>query len=238
MSWPAPHCWRRSSPAPMRRPGAGMAETVERVERTCKGAGPLGEVRPDGDQPLPRPGAGGQRPVPPEAAREDALEYQKPEERLFVTDGKTLWAYSPWRSRSSSRRSRRPSPPGPHLVPGGGLQPRAQSSTSRRWSTPDRGSGAAILDLKPSDRKRHCPGSAGGVAENPHHREDHALRLVRQHHRGGLLQSQAQRRSSDAQFTFAPPAGVRSSRPDEIGAGHRAKRTGHRARGTGIGARV
>src|SRR5512147_1895262 len=74
---------------------AALAETVQRVERTCKGMQDLsakfiqtatnrslGQVQEaSGLFLLKRPG-------------KMRWEYQKPDERLFVTDGKTLWAYS------------------------------------------------------------------------------------------------------------------------------------------------
>jgi outer membrane lipoprotein carrier protein len=189
----------------------GVAEVVGRVERTCKGVQDLsakfvqtatnrslGQVQEaSGLFLLKRPG-------------KMRWEYQKPDERLFVTDGKTLWAYSPLEKQvmvqelTQAFTSRTPV-----SFLAGDCDLAREFDVSAVEHAGTRGSGAAILDLKP---KRPEGGIARVLLEvslksyaiekttlfdsygNTTVVAFSALKL-----NGGL---------GDAQFTFTPPAGV------------------------------
>jgi outer membrane lipoprotein carrier protein len=195
---------------------AGLAETVGRVERTCKGVQDLsakfvqtatnrslGQVQEaSGLFLLKRPG-------------KMRWEYQKPDERLFVTDGKTLWAYSPPEKQvivqevTQAFTSRTPV-----SFLAGDCDLGREFDVSAVDHAGTRGSGVAILDLKP---KRPEGGIARVLLEvslkaytiekttlfdtygNTTAVAFSALKL-----NGGL---------SDAQFTFVPPAGVKVVTP-------------------------
>jgi outer membrane lipoprotein carrier protein len=190
---------------------AALAEIVERVEATCKGVQDLsasfvqtatnralGQVQEaSGRFLLKRPG-------------KMRWEYRKPEERLFVTDGKTLWAYSPLEkqvivqeiTRAFTSRT-------PVSFLAGDCNLGREFDVSRVEHAGTRGSGTAILDLKP---KR----AEGGIAR--------VLLEV------SLTQFTIEKTTlfdaygnttvvafsgltlnggvSDAQFSFTPPAGV------------------------------
>ncbi len=195
---------------------AGLADTVGRVERTCKGVQDLsakfvqtatnrslGQVQEaSGLFLLKRPG-------------KMRWEYQKPDERLFVTDGKTLWAYSPLEKQvivqavTQAFTSRTPI-----SFLAGDCDLGREFDVSAVEHAGTRGSGVAILDLKP---KRPEGGIARVLLEvslktytiekttlfdsygNTTAVAFSALKL-----NGGL---------GDGQFTFVPPAGVKVITP-------------------------
>ena len=190
---------------------AGVTEVVGRVERTCKGMQDLsakfvqtatnrslGQVQEaSGLFLLKRPG-------------KMRWEYQKPDERLFVTDGKTLWAYSPLEKQvmvqelTQAFTSRTPVS---FLAGDCDLAREFEVSAVEHAGT--RGSGAAILDLKP---KRPEGGIARVLLEVSlksytiekttlfdSYGNTTAVAFSGLKLNGGL---------GDAQFTFTPPAGV------------------------------
>ena len=190
---------------------AGLAEIVEHVERTCKGVQDLsakfvqtatnrslGQVQEaSGLFLLKRPG-------------KMRWEYQKPEERLFVTDGKTLWAYSPLEKQvivqeiSQAFTSRTPV-----SFLAGDCELAREFDVSAVEHAGTRGAGVAILDLKP---KRPEGGIARVLLEVS--LKTHTIEKTTLFDAYGnttvVAFSNLKLNSglSDAQFTFAPPAGV------------------------------
>lgn len=130
---------------------AALAEIVQRVEATCRGVQDLsaafrqtatnralGQVQEaSGQFLLKRPG-------------KMRWEYRTPEERLFVTDGTRLWAYSPLEKQvvvqevTQAFTSRTPV-----SFLAGDCDLGREFAVSRVEHAGTRGAGTAILDLKP-----------------------------------------------------------------------------------------
>ena len=200
--------WAAETP---RGNAAGLAEIVQRVEATCRATQDLsaafrqtatnralGQVQEaSGLFLLKRPG-------------KMRWEYQKPEERLFVTDGKTLWAYSPFEKQvmvqevTQAFTSRTPV-----AFLAGDCDLAREFSVSRVEHAGTRGSGAAILDLAP---RRPDGGIARVLLEISlkDHRIEKTTLLDSYGNTTVVAFSNLKLNGglSDAQFSFAPPAGV------------------------------
>jgi outer membrane lipoprotein carrier protein len=189
-----------------------LGEVVDKVQETCARAQDLSarfeqiitirsinqDQRASGILLLKRP-------------RKMRWEYQKPEPRLFVTDGKTLWAYSPADKQvvvqdvDEAFASRLPI-----SILAGDCQLRRDFEIAEVGNAATRGSaGSRVLDLKP---KRPEAGIARMLLEVT--LQTYTIGRITVFDLSGnttvyaLTDLKLNPGLSDQQFTFAPPAGV------------------------------
>ena len=202
--------WPAGMPDAVAAPSLG--EVVDKVQETCAHAQDLSahfeqiitirsinqEQRANGILLLKRP-------------RKMRWEYQKPEPRLFVTDGKTLWAYSPADKQvvvqdvDEAFASRLPI-----SILVGDCQLRRDFEITEVGNAATRGSASSrVLDLKP---KRPEAGIARMLLEVT--LRTYTLERITVFDLSGnttvyaLTDLKLNPGLSDQQFTFVPPAGV------------------------------